>query len=497
MRPLVRILRAAAALSLAGPLAAHVGSPDAFYSGKAGPYAIDVAVRPPKVVPGIAEVYVHSTDPRITRVVVRPVFWKAGTAGAPTGDDARPVPGSPGAFTGQLWLMAVGSYTVDVTVSGSAGTGTVMVPVVSVATGQLALSPLLRVLLGVLGVLLVAGLLTVVHAAVGESLVPPGEPVPPERRRRARLATALAVPVAAFLVLGGAQWWTAEARRYQRTLAAPTATRATVGDSAGVPTLGLVVTDSAWRTGKVTPIMPDHGKLAHLFVVRADSLDVFAHLHPAMPDAASFVTPLPPLPAGRYRVYSDVVHESGYAETLVDSFTIAGALPTAGAARLGADDAWFHGVAARVGAAGAESPLGDGATIAWAGGARPVAGKTGVLRFTLHDAGGGPVQVEPYLGMHGHAVVVRRDGGVFVHLHPSGTGSMASQVAFLLRNHGDTTAKGRLRLDAAPMSMEQGGTLREISFPYAFPSPGEYRVWVQLRIGGSVRTAAFDMEVSG
>jgi hypothetical protein len=497
MPPLVRILRCAAALSLAAPLAAHVGSPDVFYSGKAGPYAIDVAVRPPKVVPGIAEVYVHSSDSRIARVVVRPVFWKAGTTGAPTGDDARPVPGSPGAFTGQLWLMAVGSYTVDVTVSGAAGTGTAMVPVVSVATGQLSLSPLLRGLLGVLGVLLVAGLLTLVHAAVGESLVAPGEPTPPGRRRRARLATALAVPVAAFLVLGGARWWTAEARRYQRTLAKPTPTRATVGDSAGVPTLRVAVTDSLWRTGGVTPIMPDHGKLAHLFVVHEDSLDVFAHLHPAMPDAATFVTPLPPLPAGRYRVYSDVVHESGYAETLVDSFTIAAALPAAGAARLGGDDAWFNGGAARVTATGAESPLGDGITIGWAGDARPVAGRTGVLRFTLHGAAGGPVQVEPYLGMHGHAVVVRRDGGVFVHLHPSGTGSMASQIAFLLRNRGDTTAKGRLRLDAAPMSMDEGGALREISFPYAFPSPGEYRVWVQLRSAGTIRTAAFDVEVSG
>jgi hypothetical protein len=37
--------------------------------------------------------------------------------------------------------------------------------------------------------------------------------------------------------------------------------------------------------------------------------------------------------------------------------------------------------------------------------------------------------------------------------------------------------------------------LREISFPYAFPSPGRYRVWVQLRIRDSVRTAGFEVGV--
>ena len=48
------------------------------------------------------------------------------------------------------------------------------------------------------------------------------------------------------------------------------------------------VTDSVWRAGGVTPVMPDHGKLAHQFIVRLDSLEVFAHLHPAMPDRATY-----------------------------------------------------------------------------------------------------------------------------------------------------------------------------------------------------------------
>ena len=491
-----RIVPVAAALSMALLLAAHVGSPDAYFSGNAGPYAVDIAIRPPQVVPGIAEIFVKVADARVTNVVVRPVYWLGGSKGAPAGDDARPVSGTPGAFVGQLWLMRSGSYSVHVIVTGSAGSGTVVIPVGAVATGQLALGGALRWLLAVLGLLLAAGLITAVRAAVGEGQVAPGEQITPERKKRANIATLVTVPVVLIIVLGGARWWNAEAESYRRTLYKPLATRAVVSTVAGVPTLTLSVLDSGWRRGDITPVFPDHGKLAHLFLARADSLDVFAHLHPSMPDGWHFVTALPPLPAGRYRVFTDVVHESGFERTLVDSFTLATALPGS-SAQLGADDAWFDGRAARAEPSAPDASLGDGFSASWKGPARPTAGNTGVLRFALHDASGGALTVEPYLGMQGHAVVMRRDGGVFVHLHPSGTSSMASQMTFALRDRGDTTARGHLRADSASMAMPAPATsLSEIVFPYAFPSAGEYRVWVQLRVAGRVRTTAFDVTVA-
>lgn len=488
--------RGTAAVSIAVLLAGHVGSPDVYYTGNAGPYHVDVAIRPPQVVPGIATVYVQVGDSSASRVVVRPVFWRAGTKGAPPGDDAMRVLGTPGAFEGQLWLMASGAYSVNVSVTGTKGTGSVMVPVASVATGQLALSPFLKWLLAALGTLLVAGVITAIHAAVGESQVAPGDVMPPERRRRARIAAFVAVPVMAFILFGGAKWWESEAQRYTRTLYRPVPTQTVVRVDSFVPTLTQTVVDAGWRDGNVTPLMPDHGKLAHMFIVRADSPYVFAHLHPAMPDRFTFVTALPSLPAGRYRVFTDVVHESGFERTLVDSFTLPALIGAGGAPRLTADDAWSSDVVNKVGVFPETGGHDSTFYIRWDGPGYVLAKRPGVLRFIVSDRRGGEIAVQPYLGMPAHAVVERDDGKVFMHLHPSGTTSMASQLAFAMRDQGDTTKDGRLRLTTPPMDDMSARPMKYLSFPYAFPSAGLYRVWVQVRTDGRIHTSGFEVNVS-
>ena len=100
--------------------------------------------------------------------------------------------------------------------------------------------------------------------------------------------------------------------------------------------------------------------------------------------------------------------------------------------------------------------------------------------------------------MAGHAVVTRDDGAVFVHLHPSGTISMASQMAITMRQPGDTIS-GRLgqRIKASEgmhpvASIPENGV---VSFPYAFPKPGKYHMWVQVRHAGRILTGAFAFNV--
>jgi hypothetical protein len=37
----------------------------------------------------------------------------------------------------------------------------------------------------------------------------------------------------------------------------------------------------------------------------------------------------------------------------------------------------------------------------------------------------------------------------------------------------------------------------EVSFPYAFPAAGHYRIFVQMKRAGRIQTGAFDVDVSG
>ncbi|HKG22159.1 MAG TPA: hypothetical protein VKC34_09685, partial [Blastocatellia bacterium] len=62
---------------------AHVGSPDIFFDGYAGPYKVLVSIRPPDVVPGIAEISVRVDGANAPRVTLQPVYFSTGGDGAP------------------------------------------------------------------------------------------------------------------------------------------------------------------------------------------------------------------------------------------------------------------------------------------------------------------------------------------------------------------------------------------------------------------------------
>lgn len=486
-------------------LSAHVGSPDVFFAGKAGAYDVRVVIRPPEVVPGIARVTVRTaTDVR--RVSIRPVFWRAGSRGAPSADETRRLAGTSHTFEGSLWLMARGAYGVDVIVDGSRGTGNVLVPVASVATGRLAMGPALGALLVALGALLVAGLITIVYKGAGEGLVEPGLVIDAARRRRARRVAALAVPIVGLALFGGARWWREVDTDYERTLYRPTP----LALSRTGNLLSLRATSTVYqRPGRPSPLVPDHGKLMHLFLVLADDARAFAHLHPQATDSSEnppFVVRLPPLPPGTYHVYGDVVHETGFERTLVgrlalDSAWVGAASEGSQPGPADADDAWYAGDAARE----RTTALADGSrmTLEVEPNGLIHARREVTLRIVVRDRLGNIAKLEPYLGMSAHAVVTRADGAVYVHLHPMGTVTAAAQRAFHARDRGDTTEAGRLLPDPhAAHAMTAGATPQAASvdsvseFPYAFPRSGSYRLFVQAKHRGRILTGAFAITVA-
>jgi hypothetical protein len=525
----------ALAVALAGGPAAlaHVGSPDILFEGKAGPYSLLVSIQPPDVVPGIARISVRAESGDLTRVTVQPIYFRTGGDGAPRPDEAERVHGDPRFFDGKLWLMEFGSSSVRVHAEGPAGSGEVIVPVPAVATARRGIDIKLGVLLGCLGLFLFAGAVAVVGVCAREAILPPGSAVTRDDRARARKIMLMAVALIAVAIIFGGKWWRFVDSRYLEHMYKPIGLSATVRAEGPGRALRLEMNNTEWLDRQSGDLIPDHGKLMHLFLVRESSLDSFAHLHPTRSEADAFEVALPPIPEGRYRVYVDVVHRNGLTETLTAETDVPPASgiqqsPASAYSSADPDDSWL----AYGGGAQAEQRLEDGSTMTWERDAgRPLAaGRLESLRFFVKAPGGEPSALEPYMGMLGHAVVMRDDGAVFVHVHPVGTVSMASQQAFVERVSAAVADKGEggmnradagkdagvdarqmsgmehsSRMSAAdhsahagvrgPSEGASGDAMGTVSFPYSFPKPGNYRIWVQVKRGGRVLTGVYDVNV--
>jgi hypothetical protein len=375
-----------------------------------------------------------------------------------------------------------------------------VIPVAAVATKRLPMVPGLGWLLAALGVFLTVGALSIIRTAAAESTLPPGEEPDTRRLWRGRTASAVAAVVLGALLFGGWTWWNGVDGQYARRLYRPLHATANVRAIDAGRVLRLAIDDARWERRESSPLVPDHGKMMHLFLVQSPGMAALAHLHPAMVDSATFAAALGNVPAGHYRFYADVVHESGFAETLT------GQVDVPPADRAGAtadpDDAVWTNQTAR-----GDTVALDAATwLVWHRPKALVAQADAPLEFSVVDTAGAPVALEPYLGMPGHTLVSRDDGAVFMHLHSGGSFSMASQQVLEAIQRGDTLPSVRLeasprpivRQDDQAMAMPAAPHWRgdRLSFPFAFPTAGRYRIWIQVRRNGIVRTGAFDATVA-
>lgn len=179
-----------------------------------------------------------------------------------------------------------------------------------------------------------------------------------------------------------------------------------------------------------------HEKRMHLIVARRD-LTGFQHLHPQQQDDGSWNAPASFGEAGSYRLFADFTRD-GEARTLASDLRVDG-------------DADLRPLPAPA----AETTSDGGETVALSGADHLHAGEPATLEFTITDDGK-PVAVQPYLGASGHLVALRDGDLAFLHVHPSGDG---------------------------------------VSFETAFPTAGAYRLFLQVKVDGQVRTAAFTVEV--
>lgn len=528
------------------PTMGHIGSPGVVYEGKAGPYYLLVNISPPDVIPGVAEISIYSTDTDIEKIQVKPIYWGYGDEGSPKSDPMLPVEGMPGQYAGEVWFMDVGTASIAVYVDGERGEGETIVPIMASATATRDMEPTLGWILAALGLLLVVLMITIVSAAVGEGVLTPGSHVKNLKRKKIIGAT-VAACVISLVLYGGKSWWDSETNTYLKYMYKPPLADSWIAEEEGKHMLTFQI-DSLSIKNKdrlsMKYLVPDHGKLMHMFMIREGSLDVFAHLHPKRVDPLTFKVYLPDLPPGRYYVFGDIVRLNGYTETIADTVEVpAKALVQTVANTISLsdpDDTFIISTAVNqapadyvldknilvCGKPGVETPLLDGSTAVFdyqVGKAFEV-DKVYPLTFAINDPQGEPAELEPYMGMMGHAVIFRKEGGVYNHLHPVGNYSMTSQQILESRIAEDSprpeipeaesfydsinqvvyqlaqlTESERSDILMAGMDhtglgvhAEHGST---VTFPYAFPIPGDYRIWIQMKRNGQVLNSSFDAKV--
>jgi hypothetical protein len=214
-------------------------------------------------------------------------------------------------------------------------------------------------------------------------------------------------------------------------------------DVATVPRAG-VRTDFAFRVlddhgAPVTRYTPTHDKPLHLVVVRRD-LSGFRHVHPELGADGTWHTPLTFATAGDYRVFAD------FAATGHDGVTLGADVAVAGT---------YRPVPLP---APARTATVDGYTVTLAGTLVP--GTTGTLTLSVAKDGRPVTDLQPYLAAYGHLIALRQGDLAYLHVHPAG------------RPGDPATPPGPA-----------------ITFGAEVPSAGTYRLYLDFRHGGVVRTA--------
>jgi hypothetical protein len=442
-----------AVLLLACPASAHVGTANVFVQGKAGPYPVYVTITPPAVIPGEATVSVFTDGTGVRSVSVQANVLSGDLAQTmPQGVMLEAGPAGSHEFHGTAWIMTQGSWQIRLTLAGDAGSGTIAVPLPASPVRLMHMSRAFGGLLIVLGSLLIFGLASLAAAAAREAKAVPGtEPDASQRRLGYRAAVVAVCGVVVVLYLGN-RLWKQEIARYSGNIYQPLQMTTKVSPD-DVLHLQLRQPDGVKQifSGRtMSDLVLDHNHLMHLYVIRWPAMDVVYHLHPTQRSAGEFDLPLPTMPQGEYRLFADVVHADGFPETAVADV----ALDIPQGRALAGDDA--RGALPKLKDSPAVSDLDvlpDGYRYRFealraggksAGGLRvdvPV-----LLRFTLLDAhGNAPTDMTNYMGMPGHAAIVKTDGTVFAHIHPEGSVAMA---AYMMAN---TSSEGGMKMSPGGM----------------------------------------------
>ena len=188
-----------------------------------------------------------------------------------------------------------------------------------------------------------------------------------------------------------------------------------------------------------------HEKRLHFIAVRRDFSD-FQHVHPTMDSAGRWTVPVD-LAAGSWRVFTDFVPSGAEPLTLGADLAVPGRFRPASRS------------------SESRTATVDGYQVMLSGDL--AAGTDAKLTLTVSKDGRPVTDLQPYLGAYGHLVALREGDLAYLHVHPEGT-------------------PGDGRTSPGP----------DVVFYAEVPTAGNYRLYLDFRHQGVVRTAAFTVAAS-
>ncbi|WP_406388233.1 hypothetical protein [Streptomyces sp. NBC_00887] len=198
------------------------------------------------------------------------------------------------------------------------------------------------------------------------------------------------------------------------------------------------------RPGRpVTAYQREHDKELHLILASRD-LATYRHLHPTRAADGTWSTPVTLPAAGDYRVFADFTPGARNAPDLT----------------LGADLAVSGAYKPAELPKPSRTATVDGYTVTLNGTLRPGAAED--LRLDVSRGGRPVTDLQRHLAAYGHLVALRAGDLAHLHVHPTG--------------------------EPGDGSTETGP---EVSFTATAPSSGTYRLFLDFKHNGTVRTAAF------
>jgi len=482
-------------------LIADIGHLNYIFEGKAFDKPIRIIIKTPGVVPGLADIIVKSFDQDFDKILVTPIVWKEantngrnslgnGPQGAPPADIMIPILGERNTSQAELWLMDFGAYNIQIEFFKNNQSEIINIPINSIANQITPMTKSTSVILFLLMVLLIAGLSNIITIGYRESTLINIADLDSKTIQKSYYVQFLSLIFICFVLYFGNNWWKITEKSFMKNLFKPLDNQVNIINNDKQNILQIMITDDAWKDGRISDFIPDHGKIMHLYLLN-ENFEQLCHLHPKRSSKTHglFEVVIPPIEYGRYFIYIDVTLESGSNQTLKniieyypknikkqqDIYYL----------KIDQDDSFIKERSSYY--------------FKWLNSSKTYNINDEInLNFQMLDTLNRPTIIEPYIQMGGHGAIVDSSGTVFIHIHPIGTISMASQELY---DKEYNLQKSEICYFGLPDSSIKDYT--EDSFKNSFLSfppiiidnPGKYFLWIQGKSNNEIITQKFEFNI--